>query len=145
VIYFDTSYLVRLYFEDPGYEAVRSLASTDHVACAWHGQAETVAAFHRKFREKAIRLAQYRALVGQFAADQKAGAVTWLPAGPEINERIAQVFSVLPATTYLRAADALHLATAALHGYKAVYSNDAHMLAAASQFNLAGVNVIPSA
>lgn len=143
MIYFDTSYLVRLYFDDPGFEAVRALASTDHLTCAWHGQAETIAAFHRKFREKTIRLSQYRALVGQFAADQKAGSVTWLPAGPEINERIAWVYAELPPTVYLRAADALHLATAALHGHRCVYSNDAHLLAAASHFKLEARNVIP--
>lgn len=142
MIYFDTSYLVRLYFDDPGFAAVRLLAATDHVACAWHGQAETIAAFHRKFREKTIRLAQYRALVGQFAADQKARAVAWLPAGPEINEGIARIYADLPPTVYLRAADALHLATASLHGYKAVYSNDAHLLAAASHFKLEARNVI---
>lgn len=142
MIYLDSSYMVRLYFEDPGFEAVRSLAMTDHVACAWHGQAETVAAFHRKLREKAIRLAHYEALLKQFVADQEAGAVTWLPAGSEIFSKIAQVYAHLPSTIYLRAADALHLATAALHGYTVVYSNDTHMLAAAAQFKLGAKNVI---
>lgn len=142
MIYLDTSYLVRLYFDDPGFEAVRSLAATDHVASAWHGQAETIAAFHRKLREKAIRPAHYRALLGQFATDQAAGAITWLPAGPEILERIARAYAELPAAIYLRAADALHLATAAVHGYKVVYSNDTHLLAAAPQFRLTARNVI---
>jgi hypothetical protein len=34
VIYFDASYLVRLYYQDAGAEAARALAATDHVACA---------------------------------------------------------------------------------------------------------------
>jgi hypothetical protein len=47
VIYFDTSYIVRLYMEDPGSQKVRETAATDHVACCLLGHAETVAAFHR--------------------------------------------------------------------------------------------------
>jgi predicted nucleic acid-binding protein len=144
VIYLDTSYLVRLYFEDPGFVAVRSLAATDHVACAWHGQAETMAAFHRKFRERAIRQSHFDALMVQFAADQAGGAIAWLPVGPEILARIARVYAHLPAAIYLRAADALHLATAALHGHKVVFSNDRHLLAAAPRFQIAGRNIIGS-
>jgi predicted nucleic acid-binding protein len=68
VIYFDTSYLVRLYYQDPGADAVRVLAATDHVASATHGQAEMVAAFHRKLREGVIRPAAYNALLAQLRA-----------------------------------------------------------------------------
>ena len=46
MIYLDTSYLVRLYFEEPGFEIVRSLAATDHVACAAYGQAEALASWN---------------------------------------------------------------------------------------------------
>ena len=144
MIYFDTSYLVRLYFDDPGCEPVRALAATDHVACAVHGQAETIAAFHRRLRDGAIKPVHYRALLAQFAADNAAGAVTWLPAGPDVLERLTEVYADLPASVYLRAADALHLASAVLHGYKAVYSNDGHLLAAANHFGVKGKNVIPA-
>jgi predicted nucleic acid-binding protein len=142
MIYLDTSYLVRLYFDDPGFAAVRELAATDHVCCALHGQAELVAAFHRKFREGAIPLKSYRALFAQFEADRKAGAFHWLPAGPEVLQRIREVYAELPGTVCLRGADAIHLATASAHGLKGVYSHDRHLLTAARHFGLQGLNVL---
>ncbi len=140
MIYLDTSYLVRLYFEDAGFAVVRELAAADHVACAAHGQAETLAAFHRKLREGVVTPRSYQALLDQFEADREAGAFHWLSAGPEVLERIGAVYAGLPRTVYLRGADALHLATAAANGFKAVYSNDTHLLAAAPHFKLKGLN-----
>lgn len=145
MIYLDTSYLVRLYFEDPGFPAVRELAASDHVCCALHGEAEMVAAFHRKLRERAILPKAYRALFAQFEADRKAGAFHWLPAGPDVLQRVREVYSGLPATVYLRGADAVHLATASVHGLRVVYSHDHYFLAAAGSFGLKGINVIADA
>ena len=142
MIYFDTSYLVRLYLPDPGFEMVRELAATDHVGCAWHCQAEMVAAFHRKLRENAIPSKSYRALLAQFEADNKAAAVRWIPSSPEVLQRVRDVYAGLPGSVYLRGADAVHLATAAVNGFGTVYSNDTHLLAAAGCFGLKGVNVI---
>ena len=144
MIYFDTSYLVRLYYEDAGSDAVRALAATDNVACAAQGQAEMIAAFHRKLREGAIGSATYSALLGQIQAHNKGGAFQLLPQGPEIFARIAEVYARLPSAVFPRAADAIHLATAAEAGFKIVYSNDLHLLAAAKHFGIDGRNVIGS-
>lgn len=142
MIYFDTSYLFRLYFEDPGFTVVRELALADHVATATHGQDEMLAAFHRKWREGAVTPKSCQTLLSQFEADREAGAFHWLPAGPEVLERVRAAYAGLPKTVYLRGADALHLATAAAHGFKAVYSHDSHLLAAAPHFKLKGLNPI---
>lgn len=141
MIYLDTSYLVRLYYEDAGFVIVRELVATDHVACAVHGQAEILAAFHRKLREGAITPKSYQALLDQFEADRETGAFHWLPTGPEVLERVRTAYAGLPKTVYLRGADALHLATAAANGFKAVYSNDSRLLAAATHFKLKGLNL----
>jgi hypothetical protein len=51
----DTCYLVWLYLEDHGFEAVRHLAGqASVVAAAWHAQAEVATAFHRAYRERGI-------------------------------------------------------------------------------------------
>lgn len=142
MIYLDTSFLVRLYFEEPGFDIARELAATDRVVCAMHGQTELVSSFHRKFREGAISSKAYQARLEQFAVDCEAGAFHWLPAGPEVLDRIRATYAGLPRTVYLRAADAMHLATAASNGLKSIYSTDGHLLAAAPHFKLKGLNPI---
>jgi predicted nucleic acid-binding protein len=142
VIYFDTSYVARLYLEDPGWEKVRALAETDQLACCIHGRAETVAAFHRKFREGAVNTRGLSTLILQFDRECEQGAFQWLPLSEAVISRLTQVYASLPATIVLRAADALHLACASENGLKQVYSNDLRLLASAGHFGLAGENVI---
>ena len=142
MLYFDTSYLVRLHTRDIGWDKVRSLAGTDNVACCVHGQAEAVAAFHRKFRENAISQKEFNDLLAEFDRDCKAGAFTWLPLSPAVIERVVKTYSRLPSKAHLRAADAIHLACAAENGLKQIHSNDAHLLASSSHFGLKGVNLI---
>jgi len=101
-----------------------------------------IAAFHRKLREGAIRAAAYAALVGQLEEHIQADAFRWIPQSADILSRIRKVYEKLPAAVFLRAGDAVHLATAAESGFREVYSNDTHLLAAAKHFGLAGKNVI---
>jgi hypothetical protein len=100
--YFDASYLVRLYFEAPGWEAVRALAATVHVACCIHGQVEAVAAFHRKLREGALTPESYRELRKQFDSDCAAGGFHWLPFSERLAARVVTVSAALP-SVHLRA------------------------------------------
>jgi len=142
LIYFDSTYLVRLYFEDAGYENVRQLAASDLVVCAQHGRAEVISAFHRKLRERTISISLYEAVLRQFAGEVAAGAFRWLPLSESILDRTELVYAKLPATTFLRAADALHLSTAAEHGLREIYSNDVKLLKAAAHFEMRGMDVI---
>ena len=141
--FFDSCYLVRFYLEDAGFEAVRELAGHCRaVAAAWHAQAEVVAALHRAGRERQMGSSALQAALAQFIQDSESGLFHWQPLTDSVQKRLEQVFRKAPPTTFLRAADALHLACAAEHGFTEVYSNDRHLLAAAPLFGLRGVNVI---
>ncbi len=142
VIYFDTSYLARLYVADAGWEKARVLAGTDRIACGVHGKAEAVAAFHRKFREGIISRPGIAGLFKQFECDCAANAFEWLPVTSNVLARVSNCYAALPATVHLRAADALHLACAAEAGFKELYSNDIHLLNGAQFLGLKGVNII---
>jgi predicted nucleic acid-binding protein len=142
MIYLDSSYLVRLYYKDAGFETVRQLAATDAVACAQHGQAEVIAALHRKLREGSLTNNQYRVVVQEFADEIQAGAFVWLPLSQSLFDRIRAVFASLPATFFLRSADAMHLCAAAGNAFREIYSNDTNLLAAAHHFGVRGKNVI---
>jgi predicted nucleic acid-binding protein len=142
MLYFDTSYLVRLYTSDPGWEKVRELARTDRLACCLHGRAETVAAFHRKLREGAILRRELKTLLMEFDRDSEAGAFRWLPMSPSVVERLSSTYASLPSTVAVRAADAIHLACAAEAGFGKIFSNDARLLLAAPHFGVVGENVL---
>jgi predicted nucleic acid-binding protein len=131
-----------LYTKDHGWEKVRELAGTDSLSCCIHGQAEIIAAFHRKFREGILIRKELATLLMEFDRDSNAGAYRWLPLSPAVVDRVASTFARLPATVPLRAADAIHLACTADAGFSRIYSNDTRLLTAASHFGLTGENII---
>jgi predicted nucleic acid-binding protein len=143
LIYCDTSYLVRLYLAESGSAEVRELCATRCICSADHAQAEVPAAIHRAYREGRLDPAVFAASLEQFALDQASDSLQWLPISPELFAGMTKRFAQIPRTTFLRAADALHLACAADHGFTYVYSNDRHLLAAAPLFGLNPRNVIP--
>jgi len=142
MIYFDASYLVRLYYKDKGFEGVRNLATTDTIACAQHGQAELLAALHRKYREGSLTTKAYRVVLQQFAAETRANAFTWFPLSQTILDQVRRNFDALPAEIFLRASDAIHLVSASENSFRLIYSNDRNLLAAAPHFGLRGIDVI---
>jgi predicted nucleic acid-binding protein len=142
MLYFDTSYVVRLYISDHGWQKVRALAETDRIVCCIHGYAEAIAAFHRKFREGSVSANSFSLLLSQFLADEAEGAFAWLAVSPLVLARVAVVYKTLPPASPLRSADAIHLACAAEFGLREIYSNDARLLSASSYFGLGARNII---
>jgi len=69
-------------------------------------------------------------------------ALTGNPSPTPTSRGSRPSFAALQPPFYLRAADALHLASAAEAGFAEIYSNDRRILAAASLSGLRGVDVI---
>jgi predicted nucleic acid-binding protein len=144
MLYFDTTYLYRIYSTEPGHQAVKELLSeTAKIATAWHGRAEFASILLRKRREGTDRPEWLESLGAQFQSDCEDGLTEFLPLSESVMTRLESTLAAAPASTIIRAADALHLACAAEHGFSEVHSNDRHFLAAAPLFGLIGVNVIP--
>lgn len=144
MIYFDTAYLAKCYLNEHGSDAVRKLAAESaRVACCAFGRIELAATLQRNLREGKITRRQCRVIWSQFDLDESNHIWTWLPVTPELLAGVTKNIRAMKTTTYLRAADALHLACAVEHGFKEVYSNDRHLLAAAGAFKIKGRNVIP--
>ena len=142
-LYFDSNYLFRLYSTEAGSEAVQKLAGTTQcIASAWHGRAELASILLRKRRESALTDQAIQEIRHQIRDDRENGSVVFLDHSENITARLEWVLEQAPKTTFIRAADALHLACASEHGCKQVYSNDRHFLLVAPLFGLEGVNVI---
>jgi predicted nucleic acid-binding protein len=140
--YLDVSYILRLYVEDPGWERVRTLAASAPVACSLHGHVEVVAALHRKLREGVLTRTSYAHVLDQFEMDCDNDAYHWLPVSPSVMERVAKAYRTLPASTFLRGSDALHLASASENRFREIYSNDQRLIGAATHFDLKGIDLL---
>jgi predicted nucleic acid-binding protein len=81
-------------------------------------------------------------VLSQFKEERCSSHFFWCALTDKVQARLEKAFQSAPPSTFLRSADALHLACAAEHGFKEVYSHDRHFLAAAPYFGLQGINVI---
>jgi predicted nucleic acid-binding protein len=142
-VYFDAAIIAKYYLNEPGREIVRRIAAeAGRVVSSSIVQAEVSAAFHRKLREQAIAANLYGALQEQFTQDVRDGLWALVPASDAVLDDVRRLFESLDRSVYLRALDALHLATARVENLNAVYSNDRHVLTACASVGLHGINPI---
>lgn len=140
--YFDAAYIAKFYLDEPDSDRVRSLAEhTGEVACCIHGKIEVLTVFHRKLRERAFSAKAFEVLSDQFEADCESLLWEWLPLSAALVEGLSGRIRSLSARVFIRASDALHLASAAEQGFKEIYSNDRRLLEAAFHFGLRGLSV----
>lgn len=140
MIYFDACYVAKFYLAEPDSANVIAFAqSHDGAGCLVTGKAEVTATFHRKFREGIVDVHGFHLLCAQFETDCASGLWQWHPVDDALLHSCTQRLRNIPSTTFLRAADALHLTCAAGEGCTAIHTSDRHMFAAAPAFGLQAV------
>lgn len=103
--------------------------------------AEMASILLRHRREGSLNHEQSETLRTDFETDIGAGVWTLQPVTDSLIARVAGRIAALAPHTYLRALDAIHLCSADESGFREVWANDRHMLAAATAFGLEGRSV----
>ncbi len=141
--YFDSAYIAKCYLNEPGADRVRDVAyAADGLASCELARLEFAAILKRHVRERHVSRREMTAILKDFQEDEQDGVWQWFGVTADLLERARKAVLDLPVTVFLRSADAIHLACAAEHGFREVYTNDGHMLKAAPHFHLTGVNVL---
>lgn len=142
MIYFDSCYIAKFYLAEPDSPNVISFATSNtDIGCLIVGKAEVIAVFHRKLREGIVGVSGFQLLCDQFATDCANGLWQWRSLDDSLIASSAKRFRGLPATTFLRAIDGMHLTCAAEEGCSTIHTSDRHIVAAASAFGLQAITL----
>jgi predicted nucleic acid-binding protein len=138
-MYLDSAYIVKFYVTEPDSARVRDLIAGNRtrISSIW-AQAEVVCAFHRRLREGHLTADEHALLVREFQVHIDVNVWRLIPITERLMGNVAARIAALPANQFLRAGDAIHLATALEQGCTEIWSSDRHLLAAAPHFGLAG-------
>jgi predicted nucleic acid-binding protein len=141
-MYLDSAYIAKYYVNEPDAAAVRKLIrkATDVTSSAW-ALIEVTCVFHRHVREGSLTSAQGRELIDLFRAHVESDLWNLVPVTEALLRTTATLIRGLPQITPLRAGDAIHLATALDAGEPEIWTNDRHLLAAATHVGIAGRSV----
>ena len=141
-MYFDTCYIAKFYFNEPGSERVRKLVrKADGIHSSVWALAEFHAVIHRHLREGWLLADDARDLASRFFAHTEDGLWNFAPVHEALVRRTSALIAAAPPNLFIRTADAVHLVTAHETGEREVWTNDRQMLAAASYFGLTGRSV----
>ena len=141
-LYFDSAYVAKCYLHEGDAVAVRTLAKSAPVLCTSAlALAEVSCVFHRHLREGTLKPKAAAALRDHFLGDIDAGIWKLLPITERLLRRIESTTRTLGKDIFLRAGDAIHIASALDAGFMELWTNDRHLLAAASQLGLKGRSI----
>jgi len=136
-VYFDTCYIAKFYFNEPGSARVRALVrQADGIYSSVWAFAEFHAVLHRRVRQGACSRGDARDLASRFSRHIRDRLWNLIPVNEALLRRTSALMVSAPADLFLRTAGAVHLTTAQEAGEPGVWTSDRHMLAAAQYFGL---------
>ena len=141
-LYLDTAYVAKCYVNEPDASRVRALVRgrSGLVSSAWC-RPELACVMHRHVREGSLTRRQADRLYAIFLQHVSEGIWELMPLSEEVLAAVEAGVRRLHGAVFVRAGDALHLASAALLGLGEIWTSDRHMLAAAPHFGLQGRSV----
>jgi predicted nucleic acid-binding protein len=138
-MYLDSAYIAKYYVNERDAKAVRKLIrGASHILSSSWALVEVTCAFNRHVREGSLTIVQGHELIDIFRSHVEADVWNLIPVTDSLLRRTATLVRGLPPTVPLRAADAIHLATALDAGETEIWTNDRYLLVAASAVGLAG-------
>ena len=141
-MYFDTSYIAKFYFNEPGATRVRELVRlADSIQSSVWALAEFHGVIHRRLREGSFSPADAQEISSRFYEHVQQGLWKLIPVHEALLRRTSALMVSAPPDLLIRPADAVHLTTAREAGEREVWTNDRHMLASAAYFGLVGRSV----
>ena len=138
-MYLDAAYIAKYYLNEPDSPQVRKIiqGAGSLTSSAW-SIAEVSCVFHRYLRQGDLSAKQFQLLSREFLAHVDREVWLLVPVTAALIRRVTSLVSTLPAEVFLRAGDAVQLVSALEAGEPEVWTNDRHMLAAATHFGLVG-------
>lgn len=141
-MYLDSAYIAKYYVNERDAPAVRKLIrAAEYVRASSWALIEVACVFHRHMREGNLSVPEGRELMDLFRRHVEADLWHLVPVSDSLLRRTATMVRSLAPDVPLRAGDAIHLATALEIGEPEIWTNDRHLLAAASYVGLIGRTV----
>ena len=141
-MYLDSAYIAKYYVNEPDAPAVRkAIRRASHLCSSSWASVEVTCVFHRHIREGSLTPEQGRELIDLFRSHVESDVWHLIPVSEPLLRRTATLIRAIPASVPLRAGDAIHVATALEAGEPEIWTNDRHLLAAASHFGVAGRSI----
>src|SRR6185503_2834921 len=104
MIYFDTSYILKCYLNEPKAELVRALAAREaNKFCSRWGRVEFVAGIRRQLREGRIGAKDEAEILRLFKEDEAAAVWLWLPVEQSLLDSTCAALEAFPVGVPLRA------------------------------------------